>query len=244
MRYFTKEWYHDTILAEMCFQIKKTSRASRFSESFFQYLYKAQKKWFINNQKHIARFNKTPFDLAAAEATYEANYNENLEFVKANIPSEILEKVADIRVLAMGSADPEITDEITRFCGKINRKCEKVTEEYDEKVEKLAESIGWYKINSLNKLANAEIIEAKADEDGIFILRTSPEFTDIACKVTLTAAEVSECDERLVGATVLHFEILPAQKDGCIELNLLCSTPDDKSILFSAVASDIDCEEI
>ena len=152
MKYFTKEWYHDTILAEMCFQLKKTSRAAKYSDSFFEYLYKSQKKWFINNQKHVAKFNRTPFDMAAAEAAYEANYNENLEFVKNNIPKEILDKVADIRVLSMGSATGEVVDEITRFCGKVNRKCEKISEDYDEKVEKLAERIGWYKINRLNKM--------------------------------------------------------------------------------------------
>ena len=243
MRYFTKEWYNDTLLAEMCFQIKKTSRASKFSESFFQYLYKAQKKWFINNQKHVARFNKTRFDLAEAEAAYEANYNENLEFVKANIPQEILERVADVRVLAMGSAAPEIVDEITRFCGKINRKCEKVSEDYDEQVEGLAERIGWYKVNSLNKLSNAQIVEAKV-EDGEFIIRTSPEFTGIACEVILKNASVAENDERLVGAVVLHFEILPAEKEGLLELNLLCRAEDEKSVLFSVVAVDVDCEEI
>ncbi len=243
MRYFTKEWYNDTLLAEMCFQIKKTSRASRFSESFFQYLYKAQKKWFINNQKHVAKFNRVRFDLAAAEAAYEANYNENLEFVKANIPQEILEKVADVRVLAMGSAAPDIVDEITRFCGRINRKCEKITEDYDEQVEKLAERIGWYKVNSLNKLANAQIVEAKV-EDGAFIIRTSPEYTDIACEVILKNATVTENDESLVGAVILHFEILPAEIEGSVELNMLCRTEDDKSVLFSATASDVDCEEI
>lgn len=243
MRYFTKEWYHDTILAEMCFQIKKTSRASKYSEVFFQYLYKAQKKWFINNQKHIARFNKVPFDLAAAEADYEANYNENLDFVKNNLPTEILDKVADIRVLSMGSATPEIVDEITRFCGQINRRCEKVTEDYDMHVEKLAESIGWYKINSLNKLANAPIAEMK-EENGSFMIHTSPEYTDIACQVVLSGAEVAERDERLIGATILHFEILPAEKEGFVELNMLCRTPDDKSALFSATARDIECEEV
>lgn len=244
MRYFTKEWYHDTILAEMCFQLKKTSRASKYSESFFQYLYKSQKKWFINNQKHIAKFNKVSFDLAVAEAEYEANYTENLDFVKSNIPEEILCKVADVRVLAMGSADGEIVDEITRFCGRINRNCEKVVEAYDAEVEKLAESIGWYKINCLNMLANAPIKSAETDADGNFTIETSPEYTEIACKVTLSSPEISEIDERLVGAQILHFEILPAQDSGKIELNLLCKTNDDKSVTFSAIASDLECEEI
>jgi hypothetical protein len=243
MKYFTKEWYKDTILAEMCFQLKHTSNAEKFSEKYFNSLYKAQKKWFIKNEKHTARFTKTAFDLAAAEAAFEANFNENLEFVKANIPAEILEKVADVRILAMGSASYDVTHAITRFCGQVNRRCEKVKEDYDAEVEKLAENIGWYKINSLNMLANAPIALAEGGADGNFILETSPEYTEIACKVTLISPEITERDENLVGAQILHFEILP-EGDGKIALNLLCRTADEAFLSFSATAKDIEVEEI
>ena len=243
MRYFTEKWYKDSILAEMCFQIKKTSRASKHSESFFEYLYKSQKKWFINNQKHFAKYTRVPFDRDAAEAAYEANYNENLEYVKANIPAEILEKVADIRVLSMGSATGEVTDEITKFCGRINRQCEAVSEDYDEAVEELAESFGWYKINSLNALSNAMLAEVGEGEGG-FVIRTSPENTDFACTVTLKDATVAECNEKLVGATILCFEILKAQNDGQIELNLLCLSTTEEYVTFSATAADLECESV
>lgn len=242
MRYFTEKWYKDTILAEMCFQIKKTSRAAKHSESFFEYLYKSQKKWFVNNQKHFAKYTKTPFDREAAEAAYEANYNENLEYVKANIPAEILEKVADIRVLSMGSATSDVTDEITKFCGKINRQCEAVTEDYDEEVEALANTIGWYKINLLNALSNAVLAEVAEGNEG-FVIRTSEENTDFACTVILKDAKVSECHEKLVGATILCFEILPTESADTLELNLLCLTDGDEYVTFSATASDIEFPE-
>ena len=242
MKYFTKEWYNDTILAEMCFQIKHTSNAEKLSEKYFNSLYKAQKKWFIKNQKRIAKFTRSPFDPVAAEAAYEASFNENLEFVKNNLPSEILDKVADLRVLAMGSASYDVTQAITRFCGKINRRCEAVKEEYDGEVEKLAESLGWYKINLLNMLSNAPIIRAETIDGGAFVLETSAEYTEISCRVTLSDAKVTELGEALVGATVLHFDILPAG-DGRLELNLLCQSAEGKSTLFSAQMADIEIEE-
>ena len=243
MKYFTKEWYKDTILAEMCFQLKHTSNAEKFSEKYFNSLYKAQKKWFVKNEKRMAKFAKTSFDLSAAEAAFDANFNENLEFVKANLPAEILEKVADIRVLAMGSASYDVTHAITRFCGQVNRRCEKIKEEYDSEVEKLAENIGWYKINSLNMLSNAPITLAENDNDGNFTLETSPEYTEIACRVTLSSPEASEVDARLVGAQILHFEILP-ENEGKIALNLLCRTADDAFVFFAATAKDFEVSEI
>lgn len=242
MRYFTKEWYNDTVTSEICFQMRSTSQADKFSEKHFKSLYESQKKWFIKNEKVIARQNKVKFDAAAAEAAYEASYNENLEFVKANIPAEILEKVADVRVLAMGSASYDIFHEITRYCGQLNRRCEAVKVQYDEAVEKTAELIGWYKINSLDWILNSPISTVENAEDGKFIITTSPAYTEIGCKVTLFGAKVISLPEGLVGATVIHLELLP-EGDG-LELNLLCMTNGGELIDFSAQMSDVETEEI
>ena len=242
MRYFTKEWYNDTVLAEVCFQMRSTSHADKFSEKHFNSLYEGQKKWFMRSEKIIAKQNKVKFDAAAAEAAFAASYNENLEFIKKNIPSEILEKVADVRVLAMGSASYEVFHEITRYCGQVNRKCEAVKAEYDGEVEKLAERIGWYKINCLNWLLNAPVSAAEIGEEGNFVLTTSPDYTDIACKVTLSGAQEVLCPDELIGATVLHLELLPVGE--LLEFNLLCMTPSGKSVELSAKAVDIETEDV
>ena len=242
MKYFTKQWYRDTILAEICFQMRSSSKAEQFSEKYFASLYEAQKKWFVKNEKRIAKHTKSQFDPAAAEAAFEENYNENLAFIKENLPAEILEKVADVRVLAMGSAGYDVLHAVTRFCGQVNRRCEAVKDQYDGEVEKLAEKMGWDKINALNMLSNAPIGSIEMREDGCCVIKTTAEYTDIACKVTLFSAKVALCDPSLVGATVLHHELLPSE-DG-LELNLLCQTPDFKSAEFSAVMEDLDIEEI
>lgn len=242
MRFFTKEWYKDTILAEMCFQIKRTDRAAQFSEKLFSSLYDGQKKWHIKNDKRIAKLTKQPFDAELSEKGFEASFNENLEFVKANLPKEIIEKVADTRVLALGCADYDTLQAITRYCGQVNRRCEKVKDEYDAEVEHLAEKIGWYKINSMNMLTNAPIISAVADGDR-FIIETSKEYTDYACKLTLFSPEISVCNE-LSGAVVLHFEILPDKNGGeGVEISLLCQKDDESFVEFSAIAKDFDIEE-
>ena len=242
MRYFTKEWYNDTLLAEICFQMRSTSQAEKFSEKHFKSLYEGQKKWFMRSEKLIAKQNKVKFDSEAAEAAFEANHNENLEFIKQNIPSDILAKVADVRVLAMGSASYEVFHEITRYCGQVNRRCEAVKEEYDREVEGLAEKLGWYKINSLNWILNSPISAAEDSENGNFIITTSPAYTEIACKVTLSGARGALCPDELVGATILHLEILPDGEG--LELNLLCMAKGGALVEFSAQASDVEVEEI
>lgn len=242
MRYFTKEWYNDTLLAEVCFQMKSSSQADKFSEKHFNSLYEGQKKWFLKSEKVIAKQNKVKFDAEAAEAAFEENYNENLEFIKNNIPSDILAKVADLRVLAMGSASYDVFHEITRFCGQVDRRCEAVKAEYDAEVEKLAEKIGWYKINCLNWMLNAPICSAEGDGNGNFVIKTAPEYTDVSCKVTLSGAQSVLCPDELIGAAILHLEILPAGE--MLELNLLCMTKGGKSVEFSAQMTDIETEDI
>ena len=239
MKYFTKEWFDDTILAGMCFQVKKSDKAAEFSEKYYLSLNKDQKKWFIKSEKYIAKHNKVKFDPVAAEAAFEANNRENLDYIKANLPSEILEKVADIRVLALGSASPEVTDAITRFCGGVNRRCEKVAEEYHSEVEKLADKLGWEKINMLNRLLNSAIELCQADENGNFTFATSAEYTDVPCRVDLIGAKVITCDDGLVGSAVANIEILPSE-NGALVFSALCQKLDGTMIEFSAEAQDIE----
>ncbi len=239
MKYFTKEWFADTILAEMCFQVRKSSKAAKFSEKYYLSLYKEQKKWFIKNEKFIAKHNKVKFDPVAAEAAFEANNAENLDYVKANLPQEILDRVADIRVLALGSAESQIVDDITRFCGRVNARCEATAETYNAEVEKLAENIGWEKINLLERLVGAKIELCEAFGASNFAFATDKEYTDIPCRVDLIDAKIITCDEGLVGSAVANFEILP-QENGCLTFSALCQELDGTLLEFSAEMKDFE----
>lgn len=239
MKYFTKKWFADTVLAEMCFQVKKTAKAEKLSEKYYLSLYKDQKKWFIKNEKFIAKHNKVKFDLEAAEAAFEASHRENLDYVKANVPAEILDKVADLRVLALGCASYNVHDALVRFCGKVNHRCEQVTEAYDAEVEQLAEKIGWEKINLLNRISNSAIELCEESGNGNFVFATSAEYTGVPCRVDLLNARVIKCDEGLVGSAVAHFEILPSES-GALTFSALCQNLDGSLMEFSAEMDDLE----
>ena len=163
-------------------------------------------------------------------------------FIHSTLMLMGLRKVADICVLSLGCADYDTLQAITRYCGKVNRRCEKVKDEYDAEVEELAEKIGWYRINSMNMLTGAQIISAITDGDR-FIIETSKEYTDYACKLTLFSPEISICDS-LMGAFVLNFEILSVKNGGeGFEISLLCQKEDESFVEFSAIAKDFDIEE-
>ena len=245
MRYFTKEWYNNTIVSEMCFQMRKDRKAATFSEKFFESLYESQKSWYVKHLKRASKHTKTVFDQSAAEAEFVANYKENLAFVKSSLPEEILVKVADVRVLALGIAEYDVLTEITRFCGRVNRQCEQVRQNYEEITEALAEKLGWYPINSLNMLANAPIAFAERSEE-CFSLKTSPEVTEIACNLTLKAPfhVVSGDEKELVGAMILHFELLPLSAGELpLEFSLLCAKENGDLVEFTVQMNDFEIED-
>lgn len=242
MKYFTKEWYADTLVADMCFQIKKSSKAEKFNEKYFLSLYNAQKKWFVRMEKYKAKQNKVKFDanaVIAAEKAYEASHQENISFVKENLPQSILERVADIRVLALGSAAYDVTDDIVKYCGQVDRRCERVVEEYEAQLEPLAERYGWEKVNTVSHIQNSAIELCVGDGNGNFAFATSKEYTGVPCRIDLIGAKVLRADDGLVGSAVAHYELLPLE-DGRLYFAALCQKLDGSLIEFEAEMTDFE----
>ncbi len=244
MKYFTPEFQNDVVISEMCFQVRKTQKAAVFSEKFYEKLYILEKKAYLKHCKRAAKFEHRGYDEAAASKEFDANYEENLQYVKANLPDELLSRVADIRVLALGSVTYEMADELTRFCGRIDRKCKKIEDEYDCELERVAELTGWYTVNLLNYLIGAPIADIR-EEDGKIVLVTSGEYTGNAVKITLHDAKMIKRDSGLVEATILRHELTlseDAQKG--FSFSLLCSSGDGSLCTLSILSSNIEADEL
>ncbi len=233
MKFFTEEWYHNTLISQMCFSLRKSNRAESLSDKFFEKLYRSESGWYAKHLKRAAKFNRVPFDKAAAQEEFDKNYYDNLEFVKT-LPEEILAKIADIRVFALGTVDYEIYDELTRFCGRLNRECEAIQSKYDDSLEEVADVIGWTPINMLNMLAEAEICSVK-HENGALTVNTAERV------ITLDGAEDNES---LVGARVIAFEITRDNEDKKLCLGLLCEDKEGKLFDESLYFKGIKVEEI
>ena len=227
MKFFTQQWYHNTLISQMCFSLRKSNRAVEASNKFFEKLYKSEMAWYVKHLKRAAKFSRTSFDKTVAEAEFEKNYKDNLEFVKT-LPEEIISKIADIRVFALGTVSYEMADELTRYCGKLNRECETIQTKYDDSIEDIAEKLGWEPINMLNGISDSEI-KAVEECDGKAVIVTDER------KITLDGGITGN---DLVGASVIAFEISENDENG-LYLGLLCESLDgslfDKIIPFSSI---------
>ena len=212
----------------MCFSIRKSNRATALSDKFFEKLYKSEMTFYTKHLKRAAKFNRVAFDKSAAEAEFEQNYKDNLEFVQT-LPEEILGDIADVRVFALGTVSYEVADKLTRYCGNLNRECEKIQSDYENSLESVAEKLGWTSINMLNMLSEAEI-------SGVEHINGAAELSTSSCVVRLTDGEANE---RLAGATVIAYEIGCDEETSKFYLGLLCESAEnelfDETITFSAI---------
>ncbi len=242
MRYFTKEWYNDTVIAEMCFAFRKTQKADAYSDKFFEKLYAIEKKAYLRHCKRAAKFERRKFDPIVSGQEFDANYEENLAFVKANLPDEILSDIKDLRVLALGSVTYEMAARITRYCGQINNKCEATKRRYEEATDEVVDRMGGCIPALFGELEGAPIASVKV-EDGKGTITTSHEYTGTALRISLTGAKLVESDDGLEGAMIHRYELLPSGESG-IELSLLAIGDDSSLRTLTFTADLVEIEEI
>ena len=217
MKFFTPEWYHDLLISELCFSIRKSFRAAKMNEKYFNSLYASEKKKHVRSMKFISKYRKEPFDLKKAEESYDEIYKDNLEFVKT-FPCEITEKIADIRIFALGVVEYSIYDEITRYCGQVKRKCDKIGRDYSDHLESFGEEIGWAKLDKLSVLndQNPEISECELRENDLVIKSEVCDF-----ELSLIGAEKPAPDS-FKSITVLASEFDRCESGKKYKLSLLC----------------------
>ncbi len=236
MKYFTKEWIKKTIVADMCFQLRQNPKAARLDEKYFQSLYDMKYKGFVRFEKKKARALRYVFDPKATEPAFAALFEENLQFVKENLPESILSRVADLRVLALGEAEYGMVHEITRYCGQVDRECKAVQEDYDAAVELLAEKLGWYKINSLELLLNAALTAYEQSEAGALVLSFFNDVSNVRNTLTLLNGKLLS-GETDPDARVLYYE-LTAEGDHLV-FAMLCQNSEGELFDFSAEMQDL-----
>ena len=242
MRYFTKEWYNDTLVAEMCFNLRKTEKAGAFSDKFFEKLYETEEKAYLKYAKRAARITRKAFDVTVAKAEFASTYEENLAFVKKNLPEEILSEIKDVRVLALGSVTYEMADRITRYCGRINNKCEQAKRQYDEATDVTVDRMGGSIPPLYAEIVGVPVASCSVS-DGTVIITTSHEYTGVAVRITLTDAELTETDENIVGSIISEYELLPFSEDK-MEFSILAVSEDSSLHTVTAVGKTVDIEEI
>ncbi|MGL5695195.1 MAG: DUF4085 family protein [Peptostreptococcaceae bacterium] len=172
---------------------------------------------------------------------FEENHLENIEMLKTNLPEEILNDVADIRVLALDKASRSIIKRIEKYCLENEEKINHVMDEYCKHFEKIENDIA-QKIIENYELHDCQILKIyKEGNDIIFDLDSSGGFRDIS-KIIYRDGEVLEnnLDEE---SYWLYDEIY--RLDNGYEFHIGgCTSDNSKYDYITIKARDVDFEMI
>lgn len=128
MKYLTKEWYLSR-KSEIEDLVRYPSEEARFfSEDYFQKLFAESEQAHLNSAKEDFRdmvqqdaqdhheSSPSAFDCEQAKAEHHDLFLSRIEFLKQELPTDIIESIADLRICALRYATPEVIEMIHEYC--------------------------------------------------------------------------------------------------------------------------------
>ena len=134
MRLLTKAWYQTMQDSGLGVQLVADDRAAAYSEEVFQTLWDRKLEEWMELRAEL----EEEFDEGQERRLFREGYLCDLEIFRTRTPAKILEKVADIRVLALGFC----TAEVYRDFSDYRALCEKWTEKTMEEAWNMCVSQG------------------------------------------------------------------------------------------------------
>ena len=169
MRLLTKAWYQTMQDSGLGVQLVADDRAAAYSEEVFQTLWDRKLEEWMELRAEL----EEEFDEGQERRFFREGYLCDLEIFRTRTPAKILEKVADIRVLALGFC----TAEVYRDFSDYRALCEKWTEKTMEEAWNMRVSQGLEKaftgehslhdafVLSLNREGEDLVLEFEYDEE-------------------------------------------------------------------------------
>ncbi|MBE6886359.1 MAG: DUF4085 family protein [Ruminococcaceae bacterium] len=178
-----------------------------------------EKDYFERREQARINFQNIPaFDAALEKKNFHQSFLDHIKRLRENLPESILQKVADIRVLALDFASREIKQEITQFCKQNGKMCESAMTGYQKQYEKQFKS-GIPDFAEELQLHDCILLSCrKKGKDIVLTLDNSGSFTNIS-EIRMKNSIVLTQDSPLHGAWCLYTEIYPV--DNRYEIHFL-----------------------
>ena len=122
----TKEWYHTMTDSGLGVQLRADDRAAVFSEELYQQVRaEKRKEWLADLREYL----EEAYDEAAERQRVAELHSQELEEFQTRTPAQILAKVADIRVLALGLCTEEVYRDFEEYWALCKKQTVKTMEE-------------------------------------------------------------------------------------------------------------------
>lgn len=219
MKLLTKEWYMTMHNSGLGVMLRADDRAAVFSEELYRQVREEKRNNWLADQRELQEYLEEPYDEAAACQSFAELYDRELEEFRTRTPEKILEKVADVRMLALGLC----TEEVYRDFKQYRALCEKWTEKTMEEAWNMRISQGLEKaftgehslhdsfVLAMKREGEDLVIEFEYDEDA-----TWPEIKAIRFR----DAEILKQEQPMENAWWLYDEIWRTEEE-TIEIHAL-----------------------
>lgn len=209
MKYFTKEWNAACQNSDWHLNMQVSKNAETFSEEYYHDLLQRRRRAFVKKRKEAAEAAQEPFDKASVEAQFLAAHEFTVKRMQEYLPKEILEQVADVRVLALDIATKEVRQQLKEIGEKNREQMDAVGKEYWETYcPSVKEAVG-EEIQKEFNFHDSRIIGVEMKDDRL-AFKMEPCFSDVK-KVIFKNYKILEQDGYLLGADWLYQEVHPAE---------------------------------
>ena len=153
--------------------------------------FEALRQQLLEEEQNQQDVEIEPYDEEASTNDFLEMHQDEIEELKENLPKEILDEVADIRVLALGVATEKVKDLVDKYSQECEMKFEKPFNEYNKHWYSIADKVPAHIKENYNFHDCAILKMTKCGNDIVFELDTSGGFTNIN-KIIYKDAEILE----------------------------------------------------
>ena len=243
MRFLTKEWYQTMTDGSLGVQLRADDRAAVFSEELYQQVRAEKlKEWLADLREYL----EEAYDEAAERQRFAEFHSQELEEFQTRTPAQILAKVADIRVLALGLC----TEEVYRDFEEYRALCEKQTVKTMEEAWNMQKAQGLDKVwtgghslhdslvQSVKREGEDLVIEFDRENDPELLEELGEEFLFPEIRaIRFRDAEILKQEQQVENAWWLYDEIWKSergyeihallwQENDVFELTIECREPE------------------
>lgn len=148
--------------------------------------------------------SRVEFSEADSKAMFASVYRENLAMLLRDLPSEIRDRVADMRVLSLGVAAPDVKAAIAKYARECGRKADRAFAAYSRAMRKNSGDL-WERFS----FHDARVVSCtKRGRNLVLSLDSSQSIADVS-KVVFRGARIIEKPCRVAESVWLYEELYP-----------------------------------
>ena len=236
MKFMTKEWVEKITLASVSSNLKADPKASEMNEEYYQENYQALLKSHIHSELLTWITEESERSIRARAKRFIDNHIKEHMNAFRFMPESLKAKIADLRMLALHIAAPEVYDEIIEFCKSVRRETDEIQKKARQaslegenastagkELKKMAEQAKYPELYSFNEYFQDERIQGiKWDGKDLRVCFMPDDDGNPAQDILITDAEILKQDRGDI-SEAYWYESETYCENGQFELHMLFS---------------------